>query len=479
MPKRYFRYRSLDDLRADVERLGLDIPLESELQAVWNPVLVGSRRLGNSLAIHPMEGCDGTPDGRPDELTFRRWERFGAGGAKLIWGEATAVVPEGRANPRQLWLTQENLAEFARLVDRTRSVHRQTFGRDDDLLVGLQLTHSGRWSYQAPMIAVHNPVVDARTYLDPKKTRPIPEDYPVISDDYLEALEDRFVEAARLAHRAGFDFVDIKQCHTYLFGELLGARRRKGNYGGSWENRTRLIRNVVGKIKDAVPDLMVASRINSFDGIPFVVDPATGAGRPVEHPVPYLDGFGVNPEIPLEMDLEEPKALVGLLASLGVELINVSMGSPYYNPHYGRPLEKPPIDAYDPPEHPLIGVARHFRAAEEILRAHPRTVIVGTGYSWLRHFLLNAAEGNLRRNRVHIVGAGRGALAYPDFVRNAMETGSMAASKSCLAVSFCTTLMRSKDHPLGQYPTGCVPRDPVYAEIYRELEGKMKAEKGG
>jgi len=478
MSKRYFRYRSLEDLRSDADRLGLDLPLETELEAVWRPVQVGPLRTGNSLAVQPMEGCDATLDGRPDELTFRRWERFGAGGAKLIWGEATAVVREGRANPRQLWLNEKNLADFQRLVERTRSAHRRVFGRDDDLVIGIQLTHSGRWSHEKPIIAVHNPPVDARTFLDKAKTVPIPSDYPVVEDEYLEQLEDRFAEAAKLASRAGFDFVDIKQCHTYLLGELLGARSRSGRYGGNWENRTRLIRNIVRKIQDAVPNLVVASRVNAFDGVPFTVDPRTGCGRPSEHPIPYVDGFGLNPQNPLEMDLTEPKELVKLLAALGVPLVNVSLGSPYYNPHYGRPLEKPPIDAYEPPEHPLLGVDRHFRAAKEIQESCPEVVVVGTGYSWLRNFLLNAAEGNLRHGHVRIVGAGRGAIAYPDFVRDAMEIGYMKPRKSCLAVSFCTTLMRSKDNELGQYATGCVPRDRVYAEIYAELERKLKGKRG-
>lgn len=477
MPKRYFRYRSLEEVHEEVGRLGLDISLETDLKAVWRPVQIGRLRSGNSLAVHPMEGCDGTLDGRPDELTFRRWERFAAGGAKLIWGEATAIVDEGRANPRQLWLNSKTLPDFQRLVERTRSSHRETFGGVDDLVVGLQLTHSGRWSYQKPMIAVHIPPVDARTFLDKKKSTVMPADFPLVSDDYLESLEDRFVDAAKLAHRAGFDFVDIKQCHTYLLCELLGARTREGRYGGSWENRTRFVRNVVRKVQDVVPELTVASRVNCFDGVPFNRNSDTGVGGPMAYTTPYVDGFGLDPEHPLEMDLQEPIELVRMLASHDVRLINITMGSPYFNPHYGRPLEKPPIDAYDPPEHPLLGVNRHFTAAEEIQAAAPESVIVGTGYSWLRHYLINAAEGNLKRGRVRIVGAGRGAIAYPTFARDAMETGRMEPSRSCLAVSFCTTLMRSKGNELGQYATGCVPRDDVYAKIYRELERTEKAAK--
>ncbi|HUU12820.1 MAG TPA: flavin oxidoreductase/NADH oxidase, partial [Terriglobia bacterium] len=112
MPKRYFTYKALDDLRRDAERVGVDLPFVEDREEIkrWlaRPVEIageGSKawRIGNSLAIHPMEGCDGELDGRPGELTIRRYRRFGAGGAKLIWFEACAVAPEGRANPRQLW----------------------------------------------------------------------------------------------------------------------------------------------------------------------------------------------------------------------------------------------------------------------------------------------------------------------------------------------------------------------------------------
>ena len=113
-----------------------------------------------------MEGCDAEPDGSPGELTFRRFRRFGAGGAKLIWGEACAVVPEGRANPRQLVINEKNLDSLARLVQLARTAHIEANDRDDDLLLGLQLTHSGRYSYQRPILAQHDPLLDPRTLVD-------------------------------------------------------------------------------------------------------------------------------------------------------------------------------------------------------------------------------------------------------------------------------------------------------------------------
>ena len=476
MSQHFFTYRSLEEIKADVERFGLDITFETNIEYVAHPVRIGKLIVGNSLGIHPMEGCDGTLDGKPDELTFRRWERFGRGGAKLIWGEATAVASEARMNPRQLLINQQNSKVFAGLLRRTRQVHREEFGRDDDLVVGIQLTHSGRYSFERPIIAYHNPLVDRVTYLDKRRGIFLPPDYPVVTDEYLERLEDKFVAAAKIAYEIGFDFVDVKQCHTYFLCELLGATTREGKYGGSFENRTRFVRNVLRKIREEIgSDFLIASRINLFDGIPFYLEPLTREGKPYRYPVPYrYGGFGIDINDPLHEDLTEPNLLVKILVNEGMRLLNVSMGSPYYNMHYGRPFERAPIDGYESPEHPLFGVDRHFRLTEEIQKSFPTLVVVGTGYSWLREFLLPAAESNLRRKRVTIVAVGRGGIAYPDYAKDGLRKHVLDRTKVCLAVSYCTALMRSKDNELGQYPTGCVPRDPFFTPIYKETLAKQK-----
>ena len=473
MTEKFFEYKTLDDIRSNVGKLGLDISFEEKLETIFRPVRIGNRLLGNSMGIHPMEGCDGTLDGKPGELTFRRWKRFGEGGAKLIWGEATAVVPEGLANPRQLLLNEKNLGSFESLLKETRSAHRTKYGLDKDLLVGLQITHSGRYSYRGPIIAYHHPEVDELTYLDKSKKNRIPKDYPVITDGELERLEDAYVRAVERVFKIGFDFVDIKQCHTYLLNELLGGRSRPGKYGGSFEGRTRFIRNVLGKIRSAVGnEPLVASRFSAFDGVPFGKDPDTGVGNPLPFTTPYEFSFGVDSQNPLEEDLAEPIELVKLMRGFGVNLVNVSIGSPYYNMHYGRPFERTPEDGYFSPENPLVGVARHFRITGMIQQAFPDLVVVGTGYSWLRQFLLNAAEWNIRNKRVTIVATGRGAIAYPDYANDAKVYGALQQSRVCLAISYCTNLMRAKNNELGQYPAGCVPRDAVYTSIYKELLSK-------
>jgi 2,4-dienoyl-CoA reductase-like NADH-dependent reductase (Old Yellow Enzyme family) len=469
----YFKYKSLADIRGDVERLGLGIALSEDFSPLARPVRIGPLRAGNSIAIQPMEGCDGTLDGRPDELTFRRYRRFGAGGAKIIWGEATAVVEEGRANTRQLVIKERTADGLEKMLRECRAAHREAFGSDDDLVVGLQLTHSGRYSVPRPLIAVHDPLLDPRTVVDKSRGLCVTPDYPILDDDYLERLEDRYVDAARLAVRIGFDFVDIKQCHRYLLSELLAAKTRPGRYGGSFENRTRFVRSVIGKIRDAVPAAVICSRVNAYDGIPYRRNAASGAGEACEFASPVRSSFGADEQEPLREDLTEPKMLLELLRGFGVPMVNVTMGNPYAVMHVTRPFQYAPVDGYETPEHPLVGVWRHFRVAGELQRAFPDLVIVGSGYSWLQGFMYHAAAANLRDGCCRVAGIGRAALPYPDSPRDVLAPGGprLDRRRICRTFSYCTALMRAKHNELGQFPTGCPPFDKdVYGPIWDEAQ---------
>jgi 2,4-dienoyl-CoA reductase-like NADH-dependent reductase (Old Yellow Enzyme family) len=483
---RYFKYRTLADLEADARRLDLDLRFSDDLSALFRPVAVGPLRVGNALCIQPMEGCDGTPDGRPDELTFRRYRRFGAGGAKLIWGEATAVLDEGRANPRQLLLDGQTAPDLERMLRDCRQAHRQAFGSDEDLVVGLQLTHSGRYSYRRPLIAFHDPLLDPLTVVDKGSGRRADTSYPLLDDDYLRRLPDFYVAAARLARRIGFDFVDIKQCHRYLLSELLAAKTRPGPYGGSLENRTRLAREIVSRIRDEVPGLVIATRLNVYDGIPYRSPPepaaparaaladAAGsgggkAGEPCPWTPPVQSAWGAREDDPLQHDLTEPTWWIGEMTRLGVALVNVSMGNPYATPHVIRPFEYPPPDGYETPEHPLVGVDRHFRLAGQLQQAFPHLPLVGSGYSYLQEYLFHAGAANVRDGRIRFVGVGRAALPQPDFARQLREHGRLDRKRVCRTFSYCTALMRSKHNALGQFATGCPPFDKdVYGPIWDE-----------
>jgi 2,4-dienoyl-CoA reductase-like NADH-dependent reductase (Old Yellow Enzyme family) len=427
---RHFTYKTLDELRLAAEAEGAArvrfIADPAEVRRVLaRPARVGTLTTTNSIAIQPMEGCDGTPDGRPGVLTWRRYRRFAEGGAGLIWFEATAVREDGRANARQLWITPQNVSEFARL--------REVLG---DALAPMQLTHSGRYSVPRRIIAYHNPHIDQKTGT--------PADYPLITDDELERLEDDYVRAAGLALDAGFQAVDIKAVHGYLISELLGAKTRAGHYGGPLENRLRFLRNVIGKIRASFGSrLMIAVRINAFDGVPFACR--------FETPYPY--GWGVDAANPLHEDLTEVKQAIAWLREWGVELLNISLGSPYYNPHVVRPFEKPDEGNYEQPEHPLAGVDRHFRIAAELQHAFPDLPLVGSGYSWLQKYAINAGAAQIAAGNIRFFGVGRGALAYPDFARDALEKGELDERRCCKTLTYCTYLMRHKS------PTGCPPFD--------------------
>jgi NADPH-dependent glutamate synthase beta subunit-like oxidoreductase/2,4-dienoyl-CoA reductase-like NADH-dependent reductase (Old Yellow Enzyme family) len=436
-----FHFHSLDEVRREIAFRRLDLRATEDISPLFEAVQVGEFRLPNRLVVLPMEGADGTPEGAPDELTFRRYKRFAAGGAGLLWVEATAVVEEGRANPRQLWLRKRTVPGFAALVEATLKAAREAVGPNHRPVLVVQLTHSGRYSKPGraprPIIAHHSP------YLDPLHN--LPQDYPLITDEELEHLEDEYVEAARCAREAGFDAVDVKACHRYLVSELHASYTRENSrYGGSFENRTRFFRNVVTKIRQAVPGLIVTSRMNAYDAMAY----------------PY--GFGVDKQDPSKPDPTEPIELVRFLRSSGAPVVNITIGNPYYNPYVNRPYDLPIVGSPVSPEHPLMGVARFVSVVRQIQAAVPGLLVIGGGYSWLRHFFPHVAAAAVRDGWVSLVGIGRLAFAYPDFVRDLAEHGRLDPERVCVTCSACTQIMRDGGR------AGCVPRDSaIYEPIYK------------
>ena len=437
-----FHYHSLDDLRADIARLGVDVPVSSDVSVLAEPVRCGPFTLPNRFVVLPMEGCDGLPDGSPDELTYRRYRRFAAGGSGLLWVEACAVVEEGRANPRQLWIHAGNTGNFQRLVEAARAAARETMGAGHRPVLVLQLTHSGRYSKPgrapSPIIAHHS------KYLDPiHKLGP---DYPLITDEELERLEDSYVEAARCALEAGFDAVDVKACHRYLVSELHASfTRENSRYGGpEWENRTRFFRNVVLKIRERVPGMAVTSRMNAYDAMPY----------------PY--GWGMARDGSDRPDLSEPLRLAGFLKENGAPLVNITIGNPYFNPYVNRPFDLPISGGALPPEHSLQGVERFLHIVRAVQQAYPDLPVVGGGYSVLRQFLPNAGAAAVQQGWVSLVGGGRMSFAYPEFAREVMAGRPLDPEKVCVACSACTQIMRDGGR------SGCVPRDAaIYEPIYK------------
>lgn len=429
-----FGLATLDGLVKELAARGLELPARPDTSVLARPLSVGGLVAPNRLAVHPMEGYDGARDGSPSELTVRRYRRFAAGGSGMIWFEATAVVPEGRSNPRQLWLHAGSLRGFRELVRETRTAARFA-GQAQPLLV-LQLTHSGRYSRpganENPVLVHHDPVLDA--------AQGLPDDSPLISDDALDHLQDAYVSAAQLAREAGFDAVDVKSCHRYLVSELLAARTRDGRYAGDYDGRTRFLRQTVARIGSTVPDLVVATRLGVYDA----------------HPYPW--GWGVSRFDPSQPDLAEPLRLVGDLADSGVALVSISAGNPRRAPHVCRPYDRPLPGSELPDEHPLEGVVRLCHLARAVQSAAPNLPVVSAGLAWLRDLMPYVAAGLVAAGWTSVVGQGRGALAYPDAPSDMIEKGRLDRRKCCITCSGCSRLMRASK------PVGCVVRD---AAAYR------------
>jgi len=190
-------------------------------QMLHRALSVDGVEIPNRVVFQPMEGCDCNTDGSPSELTVEKYLKAARSGAGLIWFEANAVCAEGRTNVRQMMLTRENAESFRVLLSDMRRIAREACGISPVMI--LQLTHSGRQSI-VPMIVYRHPLYEER--------RPVTDDR-IVSDAYLDTLKERYAESARLAKEVGFDGVDVKSCHGYLFQELLSAFSRPGRYGGS------------------------------------------------------------------------------------------------------------------------------------------------------------------------------------------------------------------------------------------------------
>jgi NADPH2 dehydrogenase len=448
--------------------LQLNIPCDREIargpeSPLRKPLLRGEIKIGNRIAVQPMEGWDGTPDGLPSVHTVRRWKRFGQSGGKLIWGgEAVAVSHEGRANPHQLVIAEQSRTGLAGLRAVLIEEHRRTTGSDVGLLIGLQLTHSGRFcrpnahDKPEPRILYHHPILDRRLGL----TR----EYPLLSDGEIGVIIEHFHRAAKMAQELGFDFVDIKHCHGYLGHEFLSAHTREGKYGGSFENRTRFLREVVHGIRSMAPGLHIGVRFSAFDSVPFRPDPelsvngklGPGTPEPQQNLIPYRWGFGVEESRPTQMDLTEPVQFLSLLDELEIRLVNITAGSPYYNPHIQRPALYPPSDGYQPPEDPLHAVAQHMNVTREIKKQFPRLIFVGTAYSYLQDFLPHVAQAAVREEWTDLVGLGRMVLTYPEILWDATEGNEIQHKRICRTFSDCTTAPRKG------LPSGCYPLDSYY-----------------
>lgn len=467
--KRLAQLRTAQQFLDYCQEVGATLPF-SETLVGESPLGQGyeyrGKALGNRFAILPMEGWDGTVDGMPSENTKRRWQRFGQSGAKLIWGgEAVAVRHDGRANARQLVMTEQNLSGIAALRETLLQEHQAQMGKTDDMLIGLQLTHSGRFCRPnthalEPRIAYRHPILDKKFHIDSDKH--------LLTDADIDELVEDFAKAAVLAQKAGYDFVDVKHCHGYLGHEFLSAFNRSGKYGGSFENRTRFLRNIVAAIRAVAPNLDIGVRLSAMDWIPFRPN-LENIGEAESYAGHYDFAFGGD-GTGTGYDLAEPKRFMDLMLELDIKLLCVTVGSPYYVPHIQRPAMFPPSDGYLPPEDPLVGVARQIAVTHELKKHSPEMLIVGSGYSYLQDWLPNVAQAVIQNEMADFIGLGRMVLSYPEMPADILRGNDLQRKRICRTFSDCTTA------PRNGMVSGCYPLDDFYKQS-ADYENLMQIKK--
>lgn len=445
MPHEKFHYKSLEEVQAKAAELGLNLPFAADTGVLTRPLAVHGVTLPNRMGVAPMEGADSLPDGSPSEYTTRRYVNEAAGGSAVIWFEAISIVEEGRSSKTQLLLTQENLDAYKELTAKVKESGLRANGFAPYLI--MQANHSGRYSNPdntpAPIIAYRHPELEQYRAAD---------DSCIASDDYLKGLEDAFGEAARLAKEAGFDAVDIKSCHGYLLAELSSAYNRPGPYGGSFENRTRLLRNGIQAAKVWEDErFMVTARVGIYDGYAY----------------PY--GFGVREGGGVEPDLTEPIRLMRELhGQYGLELVCLTMGNPYATTHVTRPFDQ---GKYQPDEHPFAGLDRMIHGIGAVKRAVPELTVLASAPSYLRQYADLYSAGAVEEGLCDGMLFGRMAFADPDFANEIVKNGRIDPKRVCMTCGCCGDLIRAHK------PTGCVVRDPgTFLGFYREFQELKKTQ---
>jgi 2,4-dienoyl-CoA reductase-like NADH-dependent reductase (Old Yellow Enzyme family) len=441
----FAKLKTLDDFNAKMAEKGIPFPVSENLDVLKKPVKIEGHVAPNAMVIQPLEGFDGTLDGNPSDLIFRRYRRYGRGGAGILWYESIAISDDGRCNPRQMIIKESTLPEIKRLVEETNREAAQTMGSDFKPYNILQLTHSGRRSVDAnwnptPLAVVPNPYIDHHNSIDGRAGK-----ITFATDEKIEEIIEGFIQGAVYAAECGFDSVDVKICHEYILRELLAAFNRPGKFGGSFENRTRAVFDIIDGIRGRVGNsLDICVRLNAYDCIP------------------YPHGWGmVKEEGVFAPDPSEPVELCRRLVDKGVHLINLSTMMPRYQP-YGRGYLAELEQEAD--IEPYKGVYHLLNVTREIKKQVPGGIFVCTGLTWLEQFGANVGAGGIEQGWFDLAGFGRQAFAYPDFAKDIIEKNKLERSKCCVTCDKCYDLIQK-----GHTTSGCVIRDQeVYMPIYRE-----------
>ena len=444
-PFKFAQMKTVEDFKNTMTEAGLLFPVDENVDVLAEPIKIGNKVIPNRLCSQPCEGFDGNPDGSPSDLDIRRYKRIAGGGVGLVWYESIAISEDGRCNPLQMVIRPSTVKAIAHMVDEANKEALKNFGRRPYNV--LQLTHSGRrandenWKSR-PLAVCENPYMDDHNSID-GSTGTI----TIATDHKIKEIIQGFIDGAILAQQAGFDAVDVKVCHEYILRELLSAFTRPGPYGGSFENRTRALFEIIDGIREHCGEgLDICVRLNAYDCVPY----------------PYGWGMKMEDGV-MEPDLTEPIKLCKLLVKKGVKLIDLSTMMPRYSP-YGRGLMAEHEEGPEAEINPYEGCYNLWKATKEIKEAVPEGIFVCTGLTWMEQFGGNVAAGGINQGWFDIGGFGRQLTAYPDFARDLLEDKKMDRKKCCVLCDKCYDLIQ-----IGHCQTGCVMRDSdVYMPFYKK-----------
>ena len=440
------RLRTLDDLRdrarrarrrhrsASTTRSTPDGPLAAALRVHRRRRRRAARSATGSPSC-PWRAGTATADGRPTDLVRRRWRRFGASGAKLVWGgEAVAVRADGRANPNQLVIDAGDRR-------RTRRRCAPSWSTRTSPHSAAPTTWSSGCSSPTPAgsparrrarsrrIAYRHPVLDARVGAGDDATCS-----PTTSST---SSSSAYVDAAVLAAEAGFDFVDVKHCHGYLCHELL-ERASTGPAATAATSRTAP--RSCAPVVERHPRPRARPRRS-----------ACGCRRSTScRSQPGADGVGVPEPAPTAVPLRVrrrrhrarrrphrgPRASSTCWRELGIGLVCITAGSPYYNPHVQRPASFPPSDGYRRPRTRSSAWPGRSRRPPSWHAPIPTLAVVGVG------LLVPAGVAAPRRaargahgRRGDRSGIGRMAAQLPGAARRRPRRPAAASADCCAARS--------------------------------------------
>lgn len=444
-PYKFQEFKTPADFAAAMAADGMEFPVSEDPGVLFTPIVIGNKVIPNRICSQPCEGFDGEPDGNPSDLDFRRYRRIAGGGAGLLWWESIAISEDGRCNPLQMVIRPSTVRKLKMMLEEANAEAVKNFGRKPYNV--LQLTHSGRRSNNknwesTPLAVCANPYMDSHTSIDGSKG-----EITIATDDKIQEIVRGFIDGAILAAQVGFDGVDIKICHEYILRELLSAFTRPGKYGGSFENRTRAVFEIIDGIHEQLGDSMdICVRLNAYDCVPY----------------PYGWGMKMEDGV-MEPDLTEPIRLCRMLVERGVRIIDITTMMPRYQP-FGRGLMAEHEEGPEADINPYRGVYELMKATKEIKEAVPEAFFVSTGMTWLEQFGGHVSAGAIRDGWFDIGGFGRQFMAYPDFPKDLEREGTMHREKCCMLCDKCYDLIQK-----GHCQTGCVMRDQeIYLPLLRE-----------